>query len=143
MPDFDPRSAGHDYDWDALTPEDAVEIVLERLADLHEALANDWKDISPVPVVRPTRDDKVPPHIQMVRWMPILADYQMFAQRANKASKDARIAQGELESERTECHRISSTARRERAEALATLNGLKKHLRGAIIILDEQDSTDG
>jgi hypothetical protein len=47
MSAYDPRSAGHDYDWDAMTPEDAIEIILERLADLHEALANEWKHLSP------------------------------------------------------------------------------------------------
>lgn len=64
--DYDPQSAGHNYDWSAMSEADAIEIVLCRQEALYEALngSKPWDDV-PNDVLRPDRYEKRnghPPH---------------------------------------------------------------------------------
>lgn len=134
MSDYNPRSAGRDYDWDSMTPDDAIEIVLERLADLHEAIASDWED-SRLPN-RPTRPEGIPPHVTMVRWMPILADYQMFVRRVNKVEKVARASREKAETGHGKLRHENFKLQRDADRAVGALRRVEGSLRDALTLLD-------
>lgn len=74
-----------------LTTDEAIHVAVTRLADLYEVLNG----------TRPTGAGlDEPEHVTLVRWMPILADYRMFAQRANAAQDRLRDAERERDEAR-------------------------------------------
>lgn len=136
---YNPRSSGHDYDWDTMTQEDAIEIVIERLADLYEAMAKDFEDERQNLPTRPVRPEGVPPHVIMVKWMPILADYEMFARRANKASIRADEAVEKLAKEEAKLHKENRDYERKANSAIHTLRQAKNSLRQALEYIEKHN----
>jgi hypothetical protein len=108
-------------------PEQAIETALNRLADLFEALNG----------VRPERPDE-PAHVTLVRWTPILADYGMFAQRANEAEARRRAAEEQRDEKVGAARKEASKANIERAAAVHTLKRIEQHMRYALTVLDAE-----
>lgn len=106
-----------------LTPEEAIETALERLADLFETLNG----------FRPVRPNE-PAHITLVRWTPILADYLHFARRAGHAEEERRKAEDDRERRMNEVEEERAL----RFKAVGTLRSLEKELREAVKILDKR-----
>lgn len=117
-----------------LTPEQAIEIVLERMADMFEALNAPFGEDLKVPS-RPVRPDE-PAHLTLVRWSPILSDYGVFARRANTASKAAEEAKRDRDHEVYEARRLQYAAESEGRTAVRTLRNAKKSLQEALTLLE-------
>lgn len=130
--DYDPQSAGHNYDWSAMSEADAIEIVLCRQEALYEALNGS----------KPLRRQDIPSYQQMVRWMPILADYLFFVGRSRKAEESTRLAQKKLEDDRDRLYEETHRAKLVAASAIQTMQGLEKHLRGAVMVLDMEQEEE-
>jgi len=122
----------------ALTQEEAIEITLERMADMFEALNAPWEDESQRVPSRPTRPDE-PAHLTLVRWGPILSDYGHFARRANLASKAADEAKRDRDQQVQEARQRQYRAEDESRKAVRTLGQARSALREALSLIGDED----
>ncbi len=106
-----------------LTESAAISICLDRLEDLYEAING----------IRPIRPDGESEHVTLVRWMPILADYQMVCKVKDRACELEKEAKIKADIERGNAWQSASEANKARS----TLVRLESSLREAVKYLDE------
>jgi hypothetical protein len=108
---------------------EAIEYVVENLALMHEAINGD----------RPSRPDE-PAHFTLVRWAPILADYQMFVARADTATARMKVAETKAEDLMADATHRVWLAQTNAAKAISTLKRLENELRASLAIIEESKS---
>lgn len=122
----------------ALTPYEAIAIILDRLADLHEALMGDTT-AKILGTRRPKPPEGQPPHVTMVDWMPVLSDYQTFAQRANWAADRAEEAKRKTIQLIVEAQQCQYKAERKASTLKNTLTQAEDALQKALDAIREKE----